>query len=717
MKRYVIGIVFFCTLGWVYSDRAIGADAAIPASPAVPVTPSSPRSIFGGQAGTQGRSLDATAVKVGSFGQIDLHVKDQDLTRILQLLSIQAQRNIIVSKNVTGTVTADLYGVDFYQALDALLHANGYGYLEKGNFIYVYTAAELKQIQAAERHTIAKVVRLNYISAADASTFVTPLLSSAGAITLSGAVGAGFSPSTSDGGANTYAHADTMVIRDYPENVDQIMQVIKQLDVRPKQVLIEATVLESDLSENNAFGVNMTILASFGLSDFPSAALGPANTIANMVGGQITGNAQAVQWQNIVNSTDQSFRVGILNNNIAAFVDALDSVTDTTTLANPKLLVLNRQKASLLVGNKDGYLSTTQTQTSTTQTVDFLETGTKLTVRPFISDDGMIRMEVQPSISDGSVTQLGTTNVALPNESTEELTTNVMVHSGQTIILGGLFKEKTNVQRKQVPGVGDVPLLGAAFKGQSDTVDRNEYIFLITPTIVKDEALYAAGDRARDSADLARIGAREGLLPWSRSKLVSAHMRDAMDYYEKGEKNKALWAADMALTLDPTLIEARRLKDQITARRETPAYTGVLKDAIDVMVKKQLELDKKKPAPAPSPAAQPHAQAPATQPARLGTASAQPAPLSQAPATQPAAVSVAPPATQPAPAARVSVIPTPSAPQADSASAAPAPAAAAAPPSMQEVLAAGRTAVGQDPPATQPAASEQTVPITPVDDR
>lgn len=627
--RY-LSAVFFCSAGWIYSDTAIGADGVDEATPAneavaaAPETqPAAAKSLFEAPPSKSPEKLpDGQTVAVSSFGQIDLHVKELELTQVLQLLSIQSQRNIIATKSVTGNISADLYGVDFYEALDAILHTNGFGYREKGNFIYVYTAAEIKTMQEAERKVVHRVIRLNYITATDAAKFVQPLLSSSGSIAVNSDPVAGFQPSLTDGGANTNAHGDTLILRDYPENIDEISTVIKELDVRPKQVLVEASVLQARLDENNSFGVDLTILADFAMSEFTS----PLSAIDDLMAGTGPGPS-GTATQTTVGQTgvgQSGVRVGVISKNVAAFIKALDAVTDTTVLANPKVLVLNRQKADLLVGEKLGYLSTTTTDTAATQTVQFLDVGTKLTLRPFVSDDNFIRMELKPSISDGLTKQVG--NTVIPQETTQEVTTNVMVRNGQTVVLGGLFKEDTTIARRQVPLLGDVPILGTAFKGQDDTVTRNEVIFLVTPTVLKDEALYAAGDRAKESLEMAQLGAREGLLPWSRSKLTAGHMRDALKYYKEGNREKALWAADMALSLDPTTVEAVRLKEELTGQRVYWPDTGIMKESIDRVIKQQIDQN-------PRPA---RTEAPATQPA---TAQAQPK------ASQPHAAAAQPQAT------------------------------------------------------------------------
>ena len=533
-------------------------------------------------------------VEVGSFGKIDLHVKDLKLTKVLQLLSIQGKKNIIASKNVSGTVSADLYDVDFYQALDAILRPNGYGYRKKGSFIYVYTQEELKKIQKRNRKKVHKIIQLDYINAADASGFVQPLLSPDGSISVSSQVEEGFQPSLSDGGAKSLAHTDTLVVHDYAERVKKIMDVVDKLDKRPKQVLVEATVLQARLTENNAFGVDFSLFGDLSVNNFNT----PLSAVDDLITGSGANNQRLSSGQ-ALNSTvgntlagDASIKAGILGDDAGVFVRALDSVTDTNVLATPKVLVLNRQKADLLVGQRLGYLSTTQTETTATQTVEFLDIGTQLTLRPFISSDGYVRLELRPQVSDGD-TNRTVNGTVIPEETTQELTTNVLVESGQTVVLGGLFKEDTSVSRNQVPGLGDIPGLGAAFQGQDDSVQRSEVIFLIKPTIMKEKTLAKAGDQMHEDVTDSRLGAREGLLPWSRTKLTTSHMKQALEHKRQGKTDEALWDVNLALHLDPTMVDAMQLKEKLTGEKLKFHERSRLNDVIDTLVKKQLEAEAK----------------------------------------------------------------------------------------------------------------------------
>jgi len=127
-----------------------------------------------------------TKIRVDENQIVDLHVNDEDLANVLEMLSIQSQKNIVASKNVSARVTANLYGVTFFEAMDAILNVNGYGYIEQGNFIFVYTLEELKTIEQATKIRVSKVIPLNYLNAIDAAEFVKPLLSEGGQIKTNG---------------------------------------------------------------------------------------------------------------------------------------------------------------------------------------------------------------------------------------------------------------------------------------------------------------------------------------------------------------------------------------------------------------------------------------------------------------------------------------------------------------------------------------------------
>ncbi len=116
-------------------------------------------------------------MNVTDVGTVELHVNDANIVEVLRMLSLQTQRNIIASKDVRGTLTANLYDVTVPEALDAILHGNGYAYREKGSFIYVYTAKEMADIEKSERVMRTEIFRLSYSPAANVVTMIKPVLS------------------------------------------------------------------------------------------------------------------------------------------------------------------------------------------------------------------------------------------------------------------------------------------------------------------------------------------------------------------------------------------------------------------------------------------------------------------------------------------------------------------------------------------------------------
>ncbi|MBC7834854.1 MAG: hypothetical protein H7Y88_07115, partial [Phycisphaerales bacterium] len=525
-------------------------------------------------------------------------------------------KNIIASKSVTGRISATLNDVTFTDALDAILHVNGYGYIQEDNFIYVYTVDELVKIQESLKKRVAKVIHLNYLNATDAASFVEPLKSVGGEIKMSSKTEAFAIPDNAPSGADNYANTSTIVVIDFEENIQAIESLIAELDTRPQQVLVEATVVQTALNEANAFGVDFSIIGDLDFTDFLSIGgpRGVADALINGGSGS-TGeglspgdnSGQALQSTPGNTNGRSTFKVGLVSNDISIFLKALDEVNDTTILSNPKILALNRMSARVLVGRRVGYLNTTSTDTATTQTVEFLDTGTQLYFRPFVSTDGSIRMELKPQVSEAIIresTDSTGASVSIPDEITQELVTNVIVKDGQTIVLGGLFRESTEFTRRQVPFLGDIPLIGAAFRGHDDETQRSEIIFMITPSLVTDAIMADAAQQTSEDIERLRAGSRQGLLPWSREKMTAAHNVEAEKLAREGNYEKALWNIQRSLALSPLQPDALSLRERITGMREVWPSRSLLESALNEEVKKRAGLID--PAPTPIPHTNPY---------------------------------------------------------------------------------------------------------------
>lgn len=554
--------------------------------------------VEGGAAGVAGAALGAGVdlgdgsdldMSVSEYATVEMRIVDEDLRVVLSALSERARVNLIVSRDVNARVTAKLFDVSFEGALDALLHVNGYGWYREGNFIFVDTVERIREREDADRVIEHRVVHLNYLNAQDAAEFALPLLSDRGSIKANLAAGPFALPESQPVGAEDYAMASTLVVYDYPEHIAEVVDLIESIDTRPQQVLVEATILQTDLSEANAFGVDFALVGDINFLDFfdLGGPLGAPAALAQTGESAVAptdGRGSALSTS-IGNFTGPStIRASIIADDAAFFIRALDAVTDTTIVANPKVLTLNRQPARVLVGRKIGFLNTTSTETATTQTVEFLDTGTQLSFRPFISNEGTIRLELTPRVSEGVIRDASDatgTTVTIPDEITQELTTNVLVPDGKTVVLGGLFREQTDLSRSQIPVLGDIPLVGSAFRGHDDSTVRSEIIFMITPTIMSDGTLIEDGEEGVAHAERVRVGTRQGTLPWSRDRQTRSLNVQAERAIRDGELDRAAWLLRRSLELNPQQPDVRRLRERMFNDAEFWPTRSVLEQVLD----------------------------------------------------------------------------------------------------------------------------------------
>jgi len=499
--------------------------------------------------------------------------EDFGVRKALAMLGSLCDKNIVPSPNVDGVLAfRSLKNITFEEAMDAILGEN-FKYEEDGKLIKVYTKDEYKKMKEDPARMTYKVFTLYYISASEAVKLITPVLSSAGTIQASSppeTVGTtGESITTGTGGGDTMALNDTMVIVDYPESIAEVEKLIGELDIRPKQVLVEATILSATLTEGMELGIDLNFLAGASITgaegtgdivagnsfERGSSATSPIGQI-----GQGFPTGTPIETVGFASAGGNGLKIGVTSGDFTAFITALEEVTDTTILANPKIMAINKQLGQVYIGTKIGYNSqTTQTQTSTTQRVEFLDTGTKLSFRPYIGDDGYIRMDIHPKDSSGTLKAND-----IPDEFSTELATNIMVKDGQTIVIGGLFRDVVVTNRSQIPLLGDLPLIGAAFRGTRDSVTRQEVIVLLTPHIIEEPGDLEGIARA-DDVRRKRFGAKDELQSIGRAKLAEDSYAKAAKSYIEGDNESAMKQLKITLTLRPSYLEAIRLKERIMA--------------------------------------------------------------------------------------------------------------------------------------------------------
>ena len=230
------------------------------------------------------KSLDdgeASITHTPGYGEgdehLEIHIQDEDLRKVLALLSEQGGLNILAGPSVQGTtVSASLKDVSIDSALDAILRSTGYVAQRSGKFIYVGTPQDFEMMKQSADRIGVRVYRPNYVTSKDLSALLTPLLSAApvGKISLSTPAEVGIAPQSNTAGGDSLSESEAVVVQDYEAVLKEIDQVVKEIDKRPPQVCIQAMILSVQLNDENQMGIDFQMLRNqqnlrFGLGSPP----------------------------------------------------------------------------------------------------------------------------------------------------------------------------------------------------------------------------------------------------------------------------------------------------------------------------------------------------------------------------------------------------------------------------------------------------------------
>lgn len=293
-------------------------------------------------------------------------------------------------------------------------------------------------------------------------------------------------------GVSAVEETNTLLVRSTPQAWRSIREVIEKLDVMPLQVHIEAQVAEVSLDGDLKYGVNWF---------FDNAVAGRALTGA--LGGVTLPAAAGGSWSSFAGAATGGEGLGwaFTGHNGAAVVSALDKVTDVRLLQTPSVFVRNNAEATLNVGDKVPINTTTVNTgigTGTYSSVQYIDTGVILKVRPRVTRDGTVFLDIVQEVSSASNVPDNcnpTERNCNPRISTKKLSTEAAVQSGDTIMLAGLITDSATDGSSGIPGLSRIPVVGALFGQKSRTSRRSEVIVLLTPSIVRN------GQEARNLTD------------------------------------------------------------------------------------------------------------------------------------------------------------------------------------------------------------------------
>ena len=429
-------------------------------------------------------------------------LREVDVRDVMLTFAKGSKMNIVVEPDVSGKVTVDLTKVRFEQALDYILTPLGLKYSREGNFILVYKprletrlfkldyvntqrigegslTASAGGGQDSSSLSIANSTRVDFWGAVvDAlSTIVFGADGSAAKMAKSGA----FSKEDEDGRKLVInPQAGIVMVSALEETLQEVEEFIKAVQTASqRQVLIQAKIVEVTLSDDFEMGINWQNVSHFSLGGL----LGDNGMLS-------LGTVGAFNPALVPVPQAETFQMGIYNEKLQVLLDALATQGNLNVLSSPQIVTLNNQTAMIKVTREDVYFEVTTSidddTNARTETIKStpIDVGIVLEVTPQISKEGVITLNIHPSVSevvDVATSKLGDTR---PIVDRRETNTVVKVNDGQTIVLAGLIKDKKSETLKMVPCLGEIPIIGALFRHTVQSKEKVELVIMLTPLIL-----------------------------------------------------------------------------------------------------------------------------------------------------------------------------------------------------------------------------------------
>lgn len=473
--------------------------AGQPAAAEVPMyQPTAPRAAASPPAGTSDVAMfEAQEIEIGpdqemvdpvleSFGAlvvsrrepeyvgepIDMSLRQADLVETLRSFASISDLNFVIQPGVSGTVTVELKGVPWDQAMTQILKINNLGMDIEGTIVRIAPLSQLRaeadeerELRAARMNSVplrTVLKGLSYSNAQDVAALLRPRFGDRAGGILS-----------NRGTVQVDQRTNTLIIQELPDNVDTVLAVIDNLDAPEPQVTIEARIIEATKSFSRSLGIEWGY-------DFEA--------------NQANGNTTGLQFPNNVDTDGGvalltggatgfiNMRLGsILNTfNLDARLQAAENEGLVNLVSAPRVTTLNNNSASI----QSGFQIPIQTVSNRTVSVQFVNATLQLQVTPQVTAEGTIVLDIQVakrSPAPGLVVA-GATNSPI---QTREARTRVIVRDGGTTVIGGIYEVSANALQDRVPGLANIPVLGHLFKNRNRQNSNDELMIFITPRIVQ----------------------------------------------------------------------------------------------------------------------------------------------------------------------------------------------------------------------------------------
>ncbi|EOX4810625.1 type IV pilus secretin PilQ [Vibrio alginolyticus] len=420
---------------------------------------------------------------------ISINFQDIPVRNVLQLIADYNQFNLVVSDSVEGNLTLRLDGVPWQQVLDIILQVKGLDKRVDGNVILVAPTDELdlREKQQLEKQKLteemgelsSEIIKVNFAKASNIAEMINgegniSMLSERGSMTID-------------------ERTNSLLIRELPENIEVIREIIESLDIPVKQVQIEARIVTINEGNMDELGIRWGFTSINGSNTVGGSIENNLATIGlyNGEGGDDGGDGDGVGIDDFLNvnlaatspnATSIAFQVAKLGSDTLLDLElsALQQESKAEIISSPRLITTNKKPAYIEQGTEIPYL---ESSSSGATTVTFKKAVLSLKVTPQITPDNRLVLDLSVTQDrPGQVVKTGTGEAVAID--TQRIGTQVLVNNGETVVLGGIFQHSITNSVDKVPLLGDLPLLGALFRRSYENVGKSELLIFVTPKVV-----------------------------------------------------------------------------------------------------------------------------------------------------------------------------------------------------------------------------------------
>jgi type IV pilus assembly protein PilQ len=416
-------------------------------------------------------STEGLPGKVYTGRKISLDFKDADIKNILRLIAEVSNLNIIAGDEVTGKITMRLVDVPWDQALDVVLQSRSLGKTQVGNVVRIAPLdtlkredqAELEAKRAKERleDLVTELIPVNYGTAKEIAPQVKSVLSERGDVKVD-------------------ERTNILIVKDIAKNVAGAKVLVKTLDTKTPQVLIEARIVEANLTFQRELGISWGLKVVSGDTARSATVQGGLTDqkVVDLPAIARSGAGTALGTAGILDFVYESVHA-LRELDIA--LSAHENRGDVKIISSPKIATLDNKEASVEQGLRIPYLKLT---TEGTVTTDFIDANLKLTVTPHVTNDGHIKLSIKAKkdAPDQTITVQG-----VPSIDKKEAITEVLVKDNGIVVIAGIYTIEKSDGTEGIPLLSRVPVLGWLFKREAKEDKRKDLLIFISPKIIKDQ--------------------------------------------------------------------------------------------------------------------------------------------------------------------------------------------------------------------------------------